>query len=61
MDHRDVFHSERQKAPNTKMCCCVSRVIGSGSDNPRETESAARGDGGLRDDAPRSRVVIEAG
>lgn len=27
VDHRDVFYSERQKAPNTKMCCCVSRVI----------------------------------
>lgn len=29
VDHRDVFYSERQKAPNSKMCCCVSRVIGS--------------------------------
>ena len=27
VDHRDVFYSERQKAPNAKMCCCVSRVI----------------------------------
>lgn len=27
VDHRDVFYSERQKAPNSKMCCCVSRVI----------------------------------
>lgn len=26
VDHRDVFYSERQKAPNKKMCCCVSRV-----------------------------------
>lgn len=26
VDHRDVFYSERQKAPNSKMCCCVSRV-----------------------------------
>jgi vanillate O-demethylase ferredoxin subunit len=26
VDHRDVFYSERQKAPNAKMCCCVSRV-----------------------------------
>ena len=26
LDHRDVFYSERQKAPNKKMCCCVSRV-----------------------------------
>lgn len=32
VDHRDVFYSERQKAPNSKMCCCVSRVIaGEGS------------------------------
>lgn len=61
VDHRDVFHSDRQEAPNTKRFCCVSRVIGSGSGDSRETESAARGEGGLRDDAPRSRVVIEAG
>ena len=27
VDHRDVFYSERQKAPNAKMCCCVSRVV----------------------------------
>ncbi|MFV0434024.1 MAG: PDR/VanB family oxidoreductase [Leucobacter sp.] len=27
VDHRDVFYSERQKEPNSKMCCCVSRVI----------------------------------
>lgn len=26
VDHRDVFYSERQKAPNSKMCGCVSRV-----------------------------------
>lgn len=26
VDHRDVFYSERQKAPNSRMCCCVSRV-----------------------------------
>jgi vanillate O-demethylase ferredoxin subunit len=30
VDHRDVFYSERQKAPNTKMCCCVSRVTAAG-------------------------------
>ncbi|MGJ0203459.1 PDR/VanB family oxidoreductase [Leucobacter sp. gxy201] len=28
VDHRDVFYSERQKAPNKKMCCCVSRMAG---------------------------------
>lgn len=27
VDHRDVFYSERQKAPNSKMCCCVSRIV----------------------------------
>ncbi|MFW0772265.1 PDR/VanB family oxidoreductase [Paenarthrobacter nitroguajacolicus] len=27
VDHRDVFYSDRQKEPNTKMCCCVSRVV----------------------------------
>lgn len=30
VDHRDVFYSERQKAPNSKMCCCVSRIAGGG-------------------------------
>jgi len=27
IDHRDVFYSDRQKEPNTQMCCCVSRVV----------------------------------
>lgn len=27
VDHRDIFYSDRQKAPNTKMCCCVSRAV----------------------------------
>ncbi len=31
VDHRDVFYSERQKAPNSKMCCCVSRVATAGA------------------------------
>ncbi len=31
VDHRDVFYSERQKAPNSKMCCCVSRVATDGA------------------------------
>ncbi|NLB47435.1 MAG: oxidoreductase [Microbacteriaceae bacterium] len=31
VDHRDVFYSERQKEPNTKMCCCVSRVATEGA------------------------------
>ena len=29
IDHRDVFFSEEEKAANTKLCTCVSRVIGS--------------------------------
>lgn len=28
VDHRDVFFSEQQKAENRKICCCVSRAIG---------------------------------
>ena len=27
IDHRDVFYSDRQKAPDSTMCCCVSRVV----------------------------------
>ncbi len=29
VDHRDVFFSEPEKAANTKLCTCVSRVYGS--------------------------------
>ena len=29
VDHRDVFFSDEEKAANTKLCSCVSRVIGS--------------------------------
>ena len=29
VDHRDVFFSEAEKAANTKLCTCVSRVYGS--------------------------------
>ena len=28
VDHRDVFFSEEEKAANTKLCTCVSRVTG---------------------------------
>jgi ferredoxin-NADP reductase len=28
VDHRDVFFSEEEKAANTKLCTCVSRVVG---------------------------------
>ncbi|MEF3120021.1 PDR/VanB family oxidoreductase [Kocuria flava] len=31
MDHRDVFYSDRQKAPDSRMCCCVSRAVADGS------------------------------
>jgi ferredoxin-NADP reductase len=31
IDHRDVFLSERQKRENTKLCTCVSRVVGGGA------------------------------
>ncbi len=31
IDHRDVFYSERQKDARGKICCCVSRVVGSGA------------------------------
>ena len=30
IDHRDVFLSDRQKRENTKLCACVSRVVGGG-------------------------------
>lgn len=41
VDHRDVFYSERQKEPNTKLCCCVSRVVG--EDSGRGGLSVLRG------------------
>ena len=28
IDHRDVFLSERQRAENTEICTCVSRIVG---------------------------------
>jgi vanillate O-demethylase ferredoxin subunit len=28
VDHRDVFFSDVEKAANTKLCTCVSRVVG---------------------------------
>jgi ferredoxin-NADP reductase len=31
IDHRDVFLSEHQKRANTKLCTCVSRVVGGGA------------------------------
>ncbi len=27
IDHRDVFYSERQRDAETKLCCCVSRIV----------------------------------
>jgi vanillate O-demethylase ferredoxin subunit len=29
IDHRDVFLSDHEKTQNTRMCVCVSRVVGS--------------------------------
>ena len=29
IDHRDVFLSEHEKQENTRLCACVSRVVGS--------------------------------
>jgi vanillate O-demethylase ferredoxin subunit len=34
IDHRDVFYSERQRDARSKLCCCVSRVVGHGSYRP---------------------------
>ncbi|MFI5062327.1 MAG: PDR/VanB family oxidoreductase, partial [Actinomycetales bacterium] len=34
IDHRDVFYSERQKDARSKLCCCVSRVVSTGSAGP---------------------------
>jgi vanillate O-demethylase ferredoxin subunit len=31
IDHRDVFYSERQKAADEKISCCVSRIVTSES------------------------------
>jgi vanillate O-demethylase ferredoxin subunit len=33
VDHRDVFYSEKQKEENTKIACCVSRIV---SESPTE-------------------------
>ncbi|WP_125098624.1 PDR/VanB family oxidoreductase [Leucobacter chromiireducens] len=56
VDHRDVFYSERQKAPNSKMCGCVSRVIaGEPGASSAETETLAAG---YRPTGKRARVVV---
>ena len=34
VDHRDVFYSDRQKEPNSKMCCCVSRAVADDARQP---------------------------
>jgi vanillate O-demethylase ferredoxin subunit len=28
VDHRDVFFSDAEKSENSKLCTCVSRVVG---------------------------------
>ncbi|MFJ4760627.1 flavin reductase family protein [Kocuria marina] len=33
VDHRDVFYSDRQKAPNATMCCCISRAVATRPDS----------------------------
>jgi hypothetical protein len=32
VDHRDVFFSAPEKAENTKLCTCLSRVYGGSAD-----------------------------
>ncbi|SJN11755.1 Flavodoxin reductases (ferredoxin-NADPH reductases) family 1; Vanillate O-demethylase oxidoreductase [Leucobacter sp. 7(1)] len=57
VDHRDVFYSERQKAPNSKMCGCVSRVIaGTGSRSADTGTAHAAAD---RHTGRCARVVVE--
>ena len=58
VDHRDVFYSERQKAPNSKMCCCVSRVIVGEPASPGDSRQADAGTGEVAS-GTMSRVVIE--
>ncbi|MFM9273568.1 PDR/VanB family oxidoreductase [Pseudarthrobacter sp. NKDBFgelt] len=41
IDHRDVFYSERQQNAAAKMCCCVSRVVSSGTGTGARAHSAA--------------------
>lgn len=67
VDHRDVFYSERQKAPNSKLCCCVSRVVTSGdpahsSGDALAAASVERPGGSVAEYRPTgrgARIVIE--
>lgn len=61
VDHRDVFYSERQKAPNSKMCCCVSRVIEGAPATPgaHPGSEAAQAALAYRPAGRTSRVVVE--
>jgi len=34
IDHRDVFYSERQRDAESKICVCVSRIVGQGGESP---------------------------
>ena len=43
VDHRDTFFSEEQKAENTKLCACVSRVV----DGDITIDTAYRGEKSL--------------
>lgn len=41
IDHRDVFHSEEEKAANTRMCGCVSRIAAAEKPNTAATDQPA--------------------
>lgn len=41
IDHRDVFHSEEEKAANTRLCGCVSRVVTGKKTSETTTEQTA--------------------
>lgn len=67
VDHRDVFYSERQKAPNSKMCGCVSRVVAGGGDRAgagsppldRAASPSSSASAEYRPTGRRARVVVE--
>jgi len=41
IDHRDVFYSERQKAADEKISCCVSRIVTSASGQAGDADVSA--------------------
>jgi vanillate O-demethylase ferredoxin subunit len=42
VDHRDVFFSDEEKTANTKLCTCVSRVVGAGQPGSITIDTADR-------------------